>query len=138
MQPWSQPLLWPAPGGAVACDPYFGNVVLLMGYEGAQGATSGPGMTDESPSAHGVATVQGGSVSITQTQKKFGVGSLTLGGASSIDYASSTDWNLGSGQFTIETWIFPALLSAVQAIVCQQSASAGNYGWLLELNNNTP
>ena len=112
MQPWSQPLLWKGVSGAVACDPYFGNVVLLMGYEGANGSTGAPGMNDESPSAHGTATVTGASV-ITTSQFKFGSSSLQANltpNTSTITFPYSADWILSSSnsdQFTIEAWIRP-------------------------------
>ena len=64
---------------AIACDPYFANTVLLMGYEGADASTGAPGMTDESPAAHGTATVTG-AAQIDTAQFKFGTSSLLLAG----------------------------------------------------------
>src|SRR5215831_10433940 len=107
MQPWSQPLLWKTVSGAVACDPYFGNVVLLMGYEGTNGSTGAPGMTDESPAAHGTALVSGAQISTAQ--EKFGTSSLFPGVTGYIDFPTSNDWYLSSAnssQFTIEMWIY--------------------------------
>jgi len=133
MQPWSQPLLWQAVSGAVACDPYFGNVVLLMGYEGANGSTGAPGMTDQSPSAHGNANVVG-AAQISTTQKKFGASSLSLNGTNSqINFAYSNDWNLGAGNFTIECWVYPTTISGTQFIVGPWQA-APNLGWTLVIN----
>src|SRR6516225_7956565 len=114
MRPWSQPLLWPHPSGAVACDPYFGNVVLLMGFEGTNGSTGAPGMTDESPAAHGTGAIAG-TTSISTAQFKFGTSSLISDGNSDVNFADSADWKLSSAnsdQYTIECWIrlsnFPA------------------------------
>src|SRR6516164_5550856 len=111
MRPWSQPLLWPHPSGAVACDPYFGNTVLLMGFNGANGSTGAPGMTDESPSAHGNAFIVS-PAQISTTQFKFGPSAgLFNGTTAQINFSSSADWNLGAGQFTIESWIYPTSVS---------------------------
>jgi hypothetical protein len=38
-------------------DPDFESVVLLMGFEGADGSQGAPGLTDESSFAHGTASV---------------------------------------------------------------------------------
>src|SRR6516225_7730078 len=128
MQPWSQPLLWKATSTAVACDPYFGNVVLLMGYEGTNGATTGPGVTDESPAAHGAATLLGAGVSINTGTFKFGTSSLATGNART-QYADSNDWNLGGGQFTVEFWAnFLNPISTTEFLIGQWQ-SAGNLGW---------
>jgi hypothetical protein len=106
MQPWSQPLLWPKRVTGPA-DPYWSNVVLLMGFEGANGSTGAPGMNDESHSAHGTATVTGTS-QITTSQFKFGASSLQAG--NNTVFPASADWQLStsnSSQFTIECWILP-------------------------------
>jgi hypothetical protein len=104
MQPWSQPLLWPG-SAATGGDPYWSNVVLLMGYEGTDGATSGPGYVDESPAAHGTATTYY-DVKISTTRKRFGASSLwlarTTNGTSAISFPTSANWDIGAGQFTIE------------------------------------
>ena len=130
MQPWSQPLLWPHPSGAVACDPYFGNVVLLTGFEGAMGTigTPGAGWTDLSPSAHGLPQL-GGSVSIDTTNFKFGTGAGHWPSTSSERWAPSADWALGSGQFTIETWLRLNSTGASRVIIGM--VQAGLYSWFL-------
>ena len=137
MQPWSQPLLWPAPGGAVACDPYFGNTVLLMGYEGANGSTGAPGMTDESPAAHGNAIVVGGAV-IDTSQHEFGSSSAKLPKASSstLEFNASTDWALDSTPFTIETWIrFNTTPPSSQYFIVDNWGGASSLGWVLAVDS---
>jgi hypothetical protein len=61
-------MLWQARPGLIlsrgaldgpAGDPSFSSVKLLLGFEGADGATGSPGMDDESGSARGTATVSG-------------------------------------------------------------------------------
>jgi hypothetical protein len=137
MQPWSQPLLWKGASGAVACDPYFGNVVLLMGYEGANGATGGPGMTDESPAAHGVASILTGTAQISNAASKFGSTSLRLSNGA-IYFADSNDWNFGGGNFTVEMWVnLDAGASIVGLIGQWTTISLTNNGWFFNYQNPT-
>ena len=134
MQPWSQPLLWPHPSGVVACDPYFGNVVLLMGFEGANGSTGAPGMTDESPAAHGVAT---GLVNatISNTKVEFGSTSLFLN-SGRIQYANSNDWNFGAGNFTLELWVnFNSLAGIQRFISTWNGTNDSNLGFTLGMTS---
>src|SRR6516162_9066366 len=132
MRPWSQPLLWPHPSAAVACDPYFGNVVLLMGYEGVNGSTGAPGMTDESPAVHGTGTIAS-PFKISTTKFKFGSSSLSgsPGTSGLLWFPHSTDFNLGSGLFTIEAWVnFNTIVANYQFIVAVWQ-TPGNNSWAL-------
>jgi hypothetical protein len=113
-------------------DSHWANVVLLMGFEGVNGSTGAPGMTDESSSAHGTATVVSGA-SISTSQSKFGSSSLFLNGSGSITLPDSSDFDLGSGPFTIEAFInFTSIpsLTGLEYIVGQIGAG-GNIGWVL-------
>jgi hypothetical protein len=76
-----------------------------MGFEGINGSTGAPGMNDESPAAHGTATVLSTST-ITTAQAKFGASSLNIP-TRGISFANSADWQFGSGHFTIEGWVYP-------------------------------
>lgn len=122
--------------GAVG-DPYFCNVVLLMGYEGANGATGAPGMTDESPAAHGNALQVLGQAQISTAQFKFGASSLLLDGNNDmISFFASADWSLGAGLFTVECFVRPAVTSSgTQFIVGVWGATVPNFGWILSKNN---
>ena len=106
---WSQSVV---PGSvliaapATTSDPFWSNVVLLMGFEGTNGSTGAPGMTDESPAAHGTGTVTF-DATISTAHAKAGLSSLALttagsNGKSVVQWPTSTDWNLGSSPFTIE------------------------------------
>jgi Concanavalin A-like lectin/glucanases superfamily len=85
-------------------DPSFANVKLLLGFEGANASTGAPGMADESPAAHGTATIYAAPAQISTAQFKFGSSSLSLNGVGgcSITFPDSNDWDFGTGQFTIE------------------------------------
>ncbi|WP_167391601.1 LamG domain-containing protein [Mesorhizobium temperatum] len=83
----------------VYSDLYFGNVVLLVGFDGTDGATAA---TDESPSGHTL-TFNGNAQLDTGVAPPFGTSSLLLDGAG--DYLTtpdSEDFNFGTGDFTIE------------------------------------
>jgi hypothetical protein len=84
---------------------------------------TGTSFYDSSPSKH---TVSGnGDVTHSSTQSKFSGGSIYFdgGGSAPFDYLSapdSDDWNVGSGDFTVDMWIngsdytnvdYPALFS---------------------------
>jgi hypothetical protein len=112
-------------------DPNFSSVKLLMGFEGADGSTGAPGMTDESSAAHGTATVSGG-VAISTTQFKFGASSASYTGATNTcSFANSSDWDFGAGLFTVECWIRPASVAAGTRAICGKWGNAApNLEWV--------
>ncbi len=107
-------------------DPDWSNVVLLMGYEGVDGSTGAPGMTDESPAHHGTG-VAANVAEIDTAQSKFGSSSLLVtSGSPQLKFADSNDWCLSSSnsdQFTIECWLrlntLPSAIIAFAGIVSQ-------------------
>jgi hypothetical protein len=114
---------------AAATDPNFASVVLLLHFDGANGATS---FIDSSLAAH---TVTGSaSDALTTAQQKFGTASLnpTSLGASSAD---SADWAFGAGRFTIEAWVRATTApSGFAGIVAQYGSSIG---WYLGFNGGS-
>ncbi len=84
-------------------DTNFDKVELLLPFDGANDATS---TTDESDSNHTVTF--NGSADISTAQSKFGGSSLYLpgGGSDWINIAGSSDFNFGTGDFTIELWMY--------------------------------
>ena len=123
-------------------DPQWAQVVLLMGFNDIDRSITAPGLNDESLSAHG--TLSGspaiGFACVSTEQALFGApspSSLKLAG-NALGYADSADWALGSGQFTVEAFIFPTNLSAssgTQFIVCDFGASGPNLGWVLYMSS---
>lgn len=77
------------------------NQTMLSHFNGANGDTS---YTAESSQ---VATFAGAS-SLSNTQTKFGATSLGLSGAAGnyITFPDSTDWQFGTGNFTIDFWVY--------------------------------
>lgn len=88
-------------------DPFLSYVVLLLGFEGADGSTS---ISDESPHAsfHPTGTVIG-NAQIDTAQFKFGTSSLLSDGTGDgVSFVDTNDWDLSdanSDQFTIELWV---------------------------------
>lgn len=74
------------------------------------------------------------------TKKVFGTGSLAFDGTNSnyLTLADSDDWSFGTGDFTIDCWIFFNVLTGTQEIIGQY-ADANNYiqMWLDSGNNFT-
>ncbi|ARO24735.1 concanavalin A-like lectin/glucanase family/phage tail domain-containing protein [Rhizobium sp. TAL182] len=108
-------------------DPYFSSVVLLCGFNGADGATSS---TDESNAAHSLTFV--GNAQLDTAQFKFGSASLLLDGTGDrVESPDSLDWQLGStnsSPWTIECWVrWNVLDSSNRGIMGQ----AGSAGWTL-------
>jgi hypothetical protein len=63
-------------------------------------------VNDDSSNGHTVTARN--SAAITTSVKKYGAGSLSLNGSSqSLNVADSTDFDFGTGDFTVEFWIYP-------------------------------
>lgn len=90
--------------------PKNGNMVSILNFDGAEGATT---FTDEILPSR--VWTRGGSAVITQTEKKFGLGSLSV--PTGADYLSNpgTDFQF-TGDFTIACWLKPRFTGVNQAI----------------------
>lgn len=93
---------------AGASDPYWANVVALLHLDGANGSTT---FTDQK--AH--TFTGGGGAALSTAQQKFGSASLLLNGTTQyIQSATSADWDMGDGDFTLEGWVRPAIAVAAR------------------------
>ncbi|SDA40336.1 LamG domain-containing protein [Mesorhizobium qingshengii] len=118
-------------GGGGGGDPYFANVVLLLGFEGADGTTS---TADESSSAKTVTF--NGNAQIDTAQFKFGTSSLLLDGSGDfLSLADSADWDFGSGQFTVEAFVRLSSVDNTYCIASQWSSSTANDAWAFYADN---
>ena len=105
-------------------DPYFGNVVLLVGANGTDGSTT---FVDESPAAHTLTAT--GNAQIDTAQFRFGVSSALFDGTGDlISAADSADWAFGAGQFTIEAWVQLATVAVSKIHTIVSQAGAGGTG----------
>ena len=106
----------------VSDDPYWGNVVSLIHFDGADASTT---FTDQK----GKSWTATGNAQLDTAQFKFGTASLLLDGTTDkIQTASSSDFDFGTGAFTIECWVRPAVLY-FGAFISRRTFSAN--GWVL-------
>lgn len=115
-------------------DPYFSNVVLLLHGDGTNGSTT---FTDSSKSPKTMTAV--GNAQISTAQSKFGGSSLYFDGAGdSITSADNTDFELGSGNFTIEAWVMPAAYATSNAgvyqstVVCKDTLNQRSFSFYIK------
>lgn len=88
---------------AGAADPYWDSVVALLHFDETPGAASFVDLKGHTFTSINSATT-------STVQKKFGSASLLLNGANeAVQSASSADWEMGSGDFTIECFVRPAV-----------------------------
>lgn len=92
-----------APFEDAVTDGYFDDVVLLLHGDGTDGSTT---VTDDSVSAKTVTPA--GSAVISTTQSKFGGSSLYFPGTTAdfMSVPDSADWEFGTGDVTVEAWIY--------------------------------
>ncbi|RWO53689.1 MAG: LamG domain-containing protein [Mesorhizobium sp.] len=120
-------------GGGGGGDPHFANVVLLCGFDGADGSTT---MTDESQAGRTL-SVFGNAQLDTGVAPPFGTSSLLLDGTG--DYLTapdSEDFNFGTGDFTIEMFVRTAA-TANSNYLLVHAGSSGNisYTWRCNASN---
>lgn len=84
-------------------DKYWGNVELLLHLDGANGGTT---FTDVSKNGYSLS--RGGSTVTSTAQSQFGGASAYFDGAGDwLVVPDSSNFNLGTGDFTIECFIYP-------------------------------
>jgi hypothetical protein len=120
------PLITGAVAGADK-DPFFANVVLLCGFAGADASTS---FTDESSFAHTLTA--SGTAQVDTSQSKFGGSSLQTDASANcfVSSANSTDWQFGTGTFTIEFFIRLNALTNTKCLISYGNGGSDG-GWFL-------
>jgi len=99
-----------------------GGNLLIHGNVGA-----GQVFVDSSPSRHAITT--SGNTTHSTTQSKFDGGSIYFDGTG--DYLSipdSADWSFGSGDFTVDAWIYVSTFGGYHVIMGQDDDSTQR-GW---------
>ena len=118
-----------------ATDPYFANVVLLLGFEGTDGATT---TTDESPASHSPITFNGNAqIDTAQAAVSSTASCLFDGSGDYVSIPDSADWDLSdanSDQFTIEFWMMPHNNGGSVPFVIGQAPGSSNWGWYIDYN----
>jgi hypothetical protein len=90
---------WPT----ITRDEHFANVSLLLHFDGADASTT---FTDSSSNGHTV-SVQG-NAQLDDAEFKFGTTSGLFDGSGDYAQVSDADFNLSSGDWTIEGWFYDA------------------------------
>jgi hypothetical protein len=87
--------------GTSPSDPYYGNTKLLVLATEANGSTT---PADSSPSARTITSV--GGATVTNISPKFLGNIETSFGAKYFSVAHSTDFNIATGAYTVDMWLF--------------------------------
>jgi len=119
---------WPG-GLAGATDPNFANVSLLINADGlADGSSS---FVDASSNNVSLTPT---TVSVDTAVKKYGTGSMQFdGSATTALNASDPSLASGTGDMTMEFWLYPIDVSGTQGVVdtwMEQTSGTGFYAWL--------
>ena len=87
---------------AAILDAYYANVSLLLHGNGTNGSTT---ITDNSPSPKTVTAE--GNAQISTAQSKFGGASIAFDGTGDrVSVANNAAFDFGTGDFTVECWVF--------------------------------
>jgi hypothetical protein len=106
-------VFWPSGGGGGGggTDPYFSSVSLLLPMDGTNGSTT---FTDAS--SNGFTVTANGNAQISTAQKKFGTASgLFDGNGDWITAPSASAFSFGTGDFTVEAWIYQISMNQYSA-----------------------
>jgi len=112
------------------------NTVLLLHCDGADDGTS---FTDSSPSGHTVTAA--GNAKTDNGASVFGTSSAYFDGTGDyLDAADSTDFDFGTGDFTVEFWVyFTAFATTYQDLIGTANNAAylgaGKSGWVAIYHN---
>lgn len=112
-------------------DPHFDKVSLLLHMGGANGSTV---FTDSSPTPKTVTA--NGNAQISTAQSKFGGGSAHFGGI--FDYLTTTNTaslEFGTGDFTVEGWIFCESFAGNRTFLCLGSYYQLGSGIIFYISN---
>ena len=95
--------------GTTVGDVYFPQTTLLLPFDGTNGATT---TSDSSDSNHSVTFT--GTAQISTARSKFGGSSLLVDGDSDyINMAAHSGLDFGTGDFTVECWVYAETTSAL-------------------------
>jgi hypothetical protein len=95
---------------------------------------TGQNIYDSSPSKHTIAV--GGNTTHSAAQSKFSGGSIYFDGTGDSLTATSTDFAVGSGEFTIDAWLYKTASTDYETLFDTYSA-AGSNGFLCGLWTNS-
>jgi hypothetical protein len=106
-------------------DPSWASVTSLLNFNGSNGSTT---FTDSSTS--GLTYTSNGSAALSTAIKKFGTASLSLNGTTQyVESAENNAFKVGSGDFTMEAWVYPTSTPAAFFPIASQGSGVvdGSY-----------
>jgi Concanavalin A-like lectin/glucanases superfamily len=105
---------------SVPADDHFSSVVMLSHFDEAGGSPTDP--VNSCP--RGTTLVLHGTAFITGTSPKFGTGCLSTAstGSGFLESGTSSDYSLGSGDYTIEFWMKTATPSQTANVIKSDGA----------------
>ncbi len=107
-------------GGAGAVP--FSAVVALLHMNGTNGQTTFPDTSTNTKTF-----TAAGNAQLSTAQIKFGATSLFLDGTGDyIEAPDSADWDLGTGDFTFEAWVYTTTIAAGQGTVFARQEAGSN------------
>lgn len=108
--------------GGSETDPYFSSVVALLHFDGVDAATTITDVKGHTFTANGNAQLNNG-------QAKFGATSAQFDGTDdSISSADHVDWEMGSGDFTMEFWVrFASVAAGTNSLLSKIDSAATDY-----------
>ncbi len=110
--------------------PGSSNVSLLLHGDGTNGSTT---FTDSSINNHTITA--NGNAQISTTQSKFGGSSMYFdGNGDYLTVADSDDFHIGTGDFTIEAWLYKGSKGTYHTLVGQRVNSTSEWRIILDLN----
>lgn len=115
-------------GGGGGTDPYWSNVVLSI----PPGGTNGDTTATDAKGLHNLTAA--GTASVSSAQSKFGGTSLSFGGGY-FGCAASSDFDFGTGDFTVEWWGWKSAngASGYDSVCSTESINgSGGTGWVVE------
>jgi hypothetical protein len=113
-------------------DPHFASVVLLVPWNGVDGATT---ETDLSNSGHALTFVN--QAQIDTAQSLFGGSSLLLdGNQDRVTAPDSADWGFAAGDWTLEQFFRPNSFAAEtdQVLLSHYSATGNQRSWIWRIS----
>jgi hypothetical protein len=122
-------------------DPYAANLVLALPFISSGLCTNGTnvgvntGFGDYSAIIKGSGSAKtitiNGNVSIANTASYYGSAAQFTGIGSYLNVSQSTDFDFGTGSFTVECWVYPNTTPSASVIIQGQTSTAGNFGFNL-------
>jgi hypothetical protein len=109
------------------------NTLLLIASNTTNGSTT---FTDTSVGGSTHSISRGGSIAHSTAQKKFGTSSIFNNGATDSLYGGAdSDFDFGSGDFTIDAWIYPSGNQQYGTILGAMNSGSQSNGWNFGYSN---